>query len=350
MKKRALLTGAGGFIGAHTLEYFLDKTDWHLVVVDSFRHKGTYSRLNEIKNFDRDRVTVLNYDLSTPISPQLEAQIMGRHLHANALLDKGLDYIFNIASDSAVERSISDPVQCWTNNTNLIVNMLEFARRVKPEVFLHVSTDEIYGDCPPGYAHKEWDMILPSNPYASSKAAQEALCISYWRTYDMPIVLTNCANCVGEWQDKEKFLPKLIWKIATDQEMEIYADTVTDPEPRTLIGSRYYIHAKNHADAMLFVACQPVPMFKDGAGLLGRWNISGDEELNNLEIALLTARLMGKELKYKLVPSQSARKGYDRRYALDVSKLRNAGWKPPLSFEQSMKQIIGWTLENPHWL
>ena len=194
--KRVLLTGVGGFIGAHCVEYFLKNTDWFIIGLDSFRHKGTYSRLSEVEGYDPDRIQLLRHDLSVPIDTQLENRIMGRRINDRGqTVDTKLDYIINMASDSAVERSVADPGWCWRNNCELIYNMLELARRVKPKIFFQVSTDEVYGDCPEDYAHPEWDVIMPSNPYAASKAAQEALAISYWRTYDVPVVLTNCMNC-----------------------------------------------------------------------------------------------------------------------------------------------------------
>jgi dTDP-glucose 4,6-dehydratase len=353
-KKRVLLTGVGGFIGSHCLRYFLEKTNWDIIALDSFRHKGTYSRLDEVLNSfgdspTLDRVQVLRHDLTVPIDEQLENRIMSRSLNERGqLVEKKLDYIISMASDSAVERSVSDPLHCWRNNCELAVNMLELARRVKPKIFFQVSTDEVYGDCPPDYSHPEWDVIIPSNPYAASKAAQEALAISYWRTYDVPVVLTNCMNCIATMQDKEKFLPKLIGNIASGKEMEVYADF--DENGEVTIGSRYYLHVENHADVFVFLANQSVAMYKNGDSRPDRYNVVGEVELNNLEMAQLIAKIMGKELKYKLVASESKRRGYDRRYALDGSKLREMGWKPPVDFYKGVEKIVQWTLDNPHWI
>ena len=341
MGKRVLLTGCGGFIGAHCVEYFLEHTDWEIIGLDSFRHKGTHSRLP----YGAERVKVYQYDIATPLSPQIENLIMGRYIDDRGnVISRPLHYIINMASDSAVERSTADPVSCLRNNYDLTINLLEFARRVRPQIFFQVSTDEIYGDCPPSYAHPEWDTILPSNPYAASKAAQEAVAIAYWRTFDVPVVITNTMNNIGEWQDKEKFLPKIIWKVATGQEMEIYGDS-----PQS-IGTRFYLHAKNHADVFTFLAKQPVALYKNGAARPDRYNVCGDVEMNNLELAQLVADIMGKPLKYRLIPSESARRGYDRRYALNGDKLANLGWKPPISFHESIERIVKWSLANPHWL
>jgi len=340
MGKRVLLTGAGGFIGAHCVEYFLDNTDWEILALDSFRHKGTYRRLDEIENYNPKRVKVFRHDLAAPIDHQLENLLLDRGICE----EKPIDYIINMASESAVERSTIDPGACVRNNVELIISMLEFARKNRPELFLQVSTDEVYGEATSLAGHKEWSTILPSNPYAASKAAQEALVIAYWRTYDLPIVISNCMNIIGERQDPEKFLPKLIQFIATGQEMPIYADSENS------IGSRVYLHAKNKADALIFITDLPAARYSQGADRPDRYNICGEDELDNLEMGKLMAKIMGKELKYRLVPSESARPGYDRRYALDGSKLSGLGWKPPMKLEESLKRIAEWTVANPHWL
>jgi dTDP-glucose 4,6-dehydratase len=346
--KRVLLTGASGFIGFHCLRHFLEKTDWFVVCLDSFRHKGRYSRLAEL-DLDPSRVLVLKHDLTVPIDEALENKILGRHIDSSGkIADQGLDLIINMASDSAVERSITQPGQCWKNNCDLIYNMLEFARKANPKIFFQVSSDEVYGDCPDNYSHPEWDVIAPSNPYAASKAAQEALAISYYRTYNVPVVLTNTMNTIGICQDKEKFLPKIIWKVATDQTMEIYADINQDGSAK--IGTRFYLHAENHADVFVWLSDKPVSSYAKGDIRPDRYNVVGDIELNNLDLAQMVAELMGKTLKYKLISSESGRPGYDRRYALDGTKLKNMGWNPSLEFKEGLKNIIRWTLDHPWWI
>jgi dTDP-glucose 4,6-dehydratase len=214
MPKRVLFTGHGGFVGHHCLEYFLEKTDWELLCIDSFRHKGTCRRVVEVGG-DNPRVKTFKHDLTAPIDTPLD-----RLLHDVRPAPSGeghqfssIDYIINMASDSAVERSVTDPTACVRNNVDLMLNMLEYARLVaRPKLFIHISTDEVYGEAPCWGGHPEWAPIMPSNPYAASKAAQEALAISYWRTYRLPIVIVNIMNIIGERQDPEKFLPKLIQK------------------------------------------------------------------------------------------------------------------------------------------
>jgi dTDP-glucose 4,6-dehydratase len=155
-------------------------------------------------------------------------------------------------------------------------------------------------------------------------------------------------NCIGITQDKEKFLPKLIWKIATGQEMEIYADLL--PDGTHHIGTRFYLHCENHADALVWLSERSVAKYGGDVRVPDRYNICGEVELNNLEMAELVADIMGKSLKYKLVPSQSARPGYDRRYALDGSKIRNLGWKAPVEFEAGLERIIQWQMDHPWWV
>lgn len=347
--KRVLLTGVGGFIGVHFLKYYLANTDWHIIGLDSFRHKGTYSRLNEIE-IPQDRFTLLKHDLTVPIDIQLENRIMSRRINERgSVVESKLDAIINLASDSAVERSVSDPGWCWRNNTELIYNMLELARRVKPKAFFNISTDEIYGDCPfESEGHHEWDVVSPSNAYAASKAAQEALAISYWRSYGVPVVLTNCMNCIGSMQDKEKFLPKIIWKIATDQPMDIYVDY--DKDGNRLIGSRRYLHCENHADIFKFLIDKPIASYSKGDRLPDRYNVVGEVELNNLEMAEAVAKIMGKTLKPNFISSESARPGYDRRYALKPGKLESLGWQRPVEFYDGLEKIVKWTLDHPWWV
>lgn len=351
--KRVLFSGHGGFVGHHCLEYFLEHTDWELICIDSFRHKGTVRRVVEVDGNKASRVKTYCHDLAVPIDAPLENLIFERQVDDHGVVtEKHIHYIINMASESAVERSTVDPVSCLHNNWNLAVNMLEFARRCKGlELFIQVSTDEVYGEAPHNGAHKEWAPILPSNPYAASKAAQETLAIAYWRTYNLPVIITNAMNIIGERQDPEKFLPKIIQKVVRGESMPIYGDS---PES---IGTRKYIYAKSFADALMFLANRIPTRYLElvKAGVTGdtrpdRYNICGDQEVSNLQLAQMVADVMKRELKYHLVPSESARPGYDRRYALDASKLAGLGWEPPLTLRESIEKIVGWTLRNPHWV
>lgn len=332
--KRVLLTGASGFFGSHLLRHLLMNTDWEFVCPCSWQHKGTPERiLQALDGQDTKRVTVITHDLEAPFTETTKKR-MGK-----------IDIVLNIASNSHVDRSITNPGEFIIGNNLLAYNMLEYAREVKPEVFLQFSTDEVYGVAPDGVDHPEWSPIVPSNPYSASKAGQEATAISYWRTFGVPVIITNTMNLFGQTQDSEKYVAQLIRKIKNDE-------TVTVHGRDGWIGSRFYLHARNGADAVLYILKNlPPKHYEEGVTMLpDRYNIVGDVELDNLSLAKTVARLMGKELKYKLEDFHSTRPGHDRRYALDGTKLRTLGWEAPHSFEDSLKQTIEWTLKHPNWL
>lgn len=326
---RLLLTGIAGFIGSHIVEHIQANTDWEIVGLASFRHRGDPLR---IEAFDSKRVSILHADLTAPVSRRLVETI------------GPVDFIINAAADSHVDRSITDPQPFIENNVSLAISMLEYARIAKPKAFIQVSTDEVYGPAAKDYFSKEWDPILPSNPYSASKAAQEAIAISYWRTYDVPVVITNTMNNFGERQDTEKYIPMLISRISQGEVVTVHG------RPGE-IGSRFYMHARNHADALLFILRTITPaLYHSGHGRPDRFNVVGDREIDNLTLADMVAKILNKPLRYRLVDFHSTRPGHDLRYALDGARLRDLGWKPPISIKESLERTVHWTLENPAWL
>ncbi len=337
--KKVLLSGAGGSIGAHFLKHFLEETDWDIIGIDSLRHKGWMDRITEVLG-DNDewkkRTKLIVHDLTAPFSPMTKDKI------------GHIDIIISMASLSDVEASIQDPVHFIRNNVELTLNLLEFAREVKPTYFIQISTDEVYGASASKYGdlRKEWDAIIPSNPYAASKACQEAIAISYWRTYGVPVIITNTMNNFSEMQQASKF-PAMIQKwISEKKKISIHGR-------EGHIGSRSYIHSKNFASAVLFLLnnTKPhmhVPLTADKPD---RYNIAGTKQLDNLELAQVINELMGnEELDYELVDSHTTRPGHDPHYGLDSTKLYSLGWSPPMTFEESMKQTIDWQNEHKEWM
>ena len=309
-------------------------TDWEIVCIVSWKHKGTPERVEgALKDMDVSRVTIIRHDLEAPLTP-----------HTIKRLGK-IDYILNIASNSHVDRSIESPRPFFVGNVELIMTMLELAREIKPELFLQFSTDEVYGPAPKGIDYEEGSPHRSSNPYSASKAAMEDATWAWWRTYGVPAVITNTMNLVGQTQDTEKYPARLIRHIYNGEMVTIHGK----PDD---IGSRYYIHARNAADALMFILNLPVSKYIEDSVLSpDQYNIVGEMELNNLELAEMTARLMGKELKYEFLDFHATRSGHDRRYALSGEKLKNLGWKPPENFEESWKKSIEWTLEHKDmWL
>lgn len=337
---RIFLTGAAGFVGSHVLRHLLQNTDYEIICPVSFRHKGLPERINSAMAWeDVARVRIERMDLTAPID-----------MHTVNRLGR-IDVIMNVASESHVDRSMEDPVGFLANNHHLMANMLQYARHVRPKLFLQMSTDEVYGPAPEGYLHKEWEPAIPSNPYSASKAAQEAYAVAFWRTYGVPVVITNTMNIIGEMQDPEKFVPKIMKHVARGEKMPIHVS------PEGVSGSRFYLHARNLADAWLFLTKKytttGVPLFGDDRGRVDRperWNIVGEREVTNVDLAKMVAEFMGRELLWEGVNFHQSRPGHDLRYALDGSKLASIGWKAPFSLEDSLRRTVEWTLAHPEWL
>jgi len=257
------------------------------------------------------------------------------------------EVIFNVASGSHVDRSIAQPVPFIENNVALVLNMLEYARKVKPRAFIQVSTDEVYGSAPPDYSNLEWDSIMPSNPYAASKAAQEAIAISYWRTYGVPVVITNTMNNFGENQNKEKFIPLVVEKILTGEPLSVHG---TFKGEKFVSGSRVWLHAENHAHALVHIVnnCR-IHSFADGDHFPLRLHVSGEEDLTNLEIVKRASKILGLSANLVLEDYHGSRPGHDLRYSLDGSTLRHEHeWVPPRSFEDSFEATV-LSLAKSHW-
>lgn len=335
--KRVLLTGIAGSIGVHTLSQIMKLTDWEVVGIDSFRHKGLCDRLaTHFKTHpqDVDRVHVVTHDLSAPFSEMTKIKI-GK-----------VDYIINMASLSDVEASIQEPVPFVINNLALTLHMLEFARYAKPDVFVQISTDEVYGPTTgknDGYV--EWASKIPSNPYAASKSCQEEVAIAWWRSYGVPVVITNTMNNFGQMQQPSKY-PVMIQKAVANGEV------LTIHGGENGIGSRSYIHSQNFANALIFILKNlPPHIHVPGAvDKPDRYHIAGDRQVDNLELAQLIAKLMGKELKYEIVDYHKTRPGHDPHYGLNASKIKSLGWESPVSFEESLESTIKWQSEHEEWI
>lgn len=338
MTDRMLLTGAGGSIGCHVLMHFLHNTDWQIVCIDSFRHKGMTDRIKVMLDAHPEfesRVKVITHDLIAPISDLMASKI------------GHIDWIVNVASLSDVHDSIVNPVPFVKNNVDLILNVLEFARRFPNlKAFLQLSSDEVYGPTDGKTLHKEWDPIVPSNPYSASKASQEAIACSYWRTYNVPLIVVNLMNNFGEMQSPAKFPAIVQRKVRNGEEVTIHGDE------NGVVGSRFYIHSRNSADAFLHILrLGPPTLHVDGAvDKPDRYNIVGDKQVDNITLARMIANYAGFPLRYRKEPSNKSRPGHDYHYGLNGDKLYATGWTSPMSLEESMRHVVEWYEENPEWL
>ena len=324
---RVIVTGGCGFIGHHVVEHILRKTNWEIIVLDKLNYASFgYQRLKDNGAYESPRVKIFCYDITQEITVGLKKEI------------GTVDYIIHMAAETHVDNSISDPVPFILNNVNSTVSMLEYARSL-PELksFVYFSTDEVFGPALGDTLYKEWDRHNPTNPYSASKSAAEGICLSYENTYKVPLLIVNVMNAFGERQHVEKFIPMTIKKLLNDEEIIIHSY----PDKKTS-GTRFYIHGRNIAAAVLFL----LKNGKNGE----KYNITGEKEVSNLEMAQIIADTIGKPLKYKMTDCHSIRPGHDLRYGLDGSKMFEMGWKIPVPFDESIKNTILWTLENKKWL
>jgi dTDP-glucose 4,6-dehydratase len=336
---RVLLTGGGGFMGHHTLLYLLKNTDWEFVVTDSFNHVGMSARLRAVFEelpSERNRVKIVTHDLATPIDRITRSEF------------GNIDCIINTASLANVDDSIKEPVPFIQNNINLAINMFEYARNLDTlETFIQVSTDEVFGDAT---NHLEWDSIVPSNPYSASKASQEAIAQAYWRTYNLPIIITNTTNMFGERQDSKAFIPRAIGYILNDKTIPIHSKLINGER---IVSSRYYLYTQNQVDAIKFLIEKFSIIkhkFSDGLEKLEKFNVAGDIEMYNDDIVYKIANIVGKQPSIQYVDPAEHRPGLDLKYGLDGSKLKSYGWNQPFSFDQSLERTVKWSIDNQIWL
>ncbi len=327
-RKRLLLTGGAGFVGAHLVEGVLKQTDWDIVILDRLDLSGNLHRLLDIDCWEDEqhRVSFIWFDLKSPINIPVEA-----------------DYVWHVAASSHVDRSIEDPMSFAMDNVIGTVNLLQACRKFNPEHIIYFSTDEVFGPAPGNIKYKEWDRYNSGNPYSASKAGGEEMAIAFANTYKLPITITHTMNVFGERQHPEKFIPLIIKKVLNGEEVKIHASP-NKKEP----GIRAYIHARNICNALLFLTEKGKKL--DGSGTQGKYNIVGEEEVDNLQLAKLVAGIVGKELKYELVDFHSSRPGHDLRYALDGGLLEKEGFKYNKNFKESLEKTVKWYLENPTWL
>lgn len=330
---RILITGGAGFVGHHIIEHLWKYTDWDIVSLDRLDTSGTLIRFSDIDTFDKykNRLHIVHHDLKAELNEFVIHRI-GK-----------VDIILHVAAASHVDRSIDDPMSFVQDNVIGTVNLLNYARKHLPQAkFLYFSTDEVFGPAPKGVNYKENDRYNSGNPYAASKAAAEELCVAFANTYRMNLQITHTMNIFGERQHPEKFIPKIISKVLKNEVLTIHSD-----KTRTIPGQRYYIHARNVANGILHI----LNNINSPTGVAEKFNIVGEKEVNNLELASLIAKIIGLPLKYEMVDFHSSRPGHDLRYALDGAKMKALGWTPPMSFEKSIETTVNWTLTRKEkWL
>jgi len=327
-KKRILVTGIAGFVGSHFCDEVLKTTNWDIVGIDSLNYAGNLDRVTDSEVFDPKRVKFIRHDLKNHFSKTVR-RLIGK-----------VDYLIHFAAESHVDRSLKDSIPFVKSNLLGTANLLEYLKKYQPDCrSLIFSTDEVFGTAPEGVYFKENDAHRPSNPYAASKSGEEMLAFSFAHAFGLPISIVRSMNIIGERQHPEKFVPKIIRAILRNEKVILHGRGKED------LSSRCWIHARNVADALLFL------FNRQEKGEF--YHIVG-EERTVLEIANWISEVIKrrklKEEEIKWIDYHRARPGHDKRYALSGEKMAKMGWKPPVDLENSLKKCVKWTLKHRKWL
>lgn len=313
MKKVVYVTGCLGFIGSHVTRACLNK-GWYVQGVDSMTYAANYDNLEEFLTYSN--FSWLREDINDL-----------KFLYE-------CDYVINTAAETHVGNSIANSDEFVRSNINGVHNLLELIKNYRQEsskkpIFLHFSTDEVYGDIVEG-AHTETDLLKPSNPYSATKAAADMLILAWARTYNLPYVIVRPTNNYGEGQYVEKLIPKACKYLSLDRKIPLH----NEGKP-----IRNWLHADDTARAIITII---------ESGVENEiYNIAGGYEQSNYDTVrkVIDAYTVGSDpddrpfTKWYLDLSYS-RAGQDVRYALDDSKLRALGWEPQMIFDQEIKKIV----------
>jgi dTDP-glucose 4,6-dehydratase len=313
---KLLVTGGAGFIGSNFIHYVLkEHPDWEVVNLDKLTYAGNLENLKDVEGDPRYRF--------------VKGDVADRKLVDN-LLQSGFDAIVNFAAESHVDRSILDASPFIETNIRGTQVLLEGARQHRVGKFLQVSTDEVYGSTERG-KFTEKSPLSPNSPYAASKAAADLLCLAYWRTYHLPVVITRCSNNLGPFQFPEKLIPLAVTNVLENKPIPVYGDG---------LNIRDWIYVEDHCRALDIV------LEKGKPGEV--YNIGADQEKTNLELIHRLLDIMGKPR--DLITFVADRPGHDRRYALDISKIAHElGWKPVYPFDKALAMTVDWYIKNEAW-
>ncbi len=313
--KHYLVTGGAGFIGSNFIHYLFEKygDDVRVTNLDKLTYAGNLENLKKIE-------AKPNYKFVA--GDICDAAVVDA-------LTADVDIIVNFAAESHVDRSIGKPDDFIKTDIYGAFVLLEAARNNKVEKFIQISTDEVYGSIDKG-SFKETDVLEPSSPYSASKAGADRLAFSYFKTYDLPVLITRCSNNYGPYQYPEKLIPLFVTNALDDLELPIYGDGKN---------VRDWIYVLDHCDAIDFL----IERGADGQV----YNIGGGNECMNIEITDLILETLKKPSVLKTFVKD--RPGHDRRYSVETEKIKILGWSPKYSFEDAMRFTIQWYQDNRWW-
>ncbi len=313
-KKRILVTGGAGFIGSNFVRLLLNEPEIEqITILDKLTYAGSLDNLNDIIN--DSRIVFIKGDIA-------DAEI-------SRVAMSGANWVVNFAAESHVDRSLSDASPFMRTNIEGVRVLLELARELKPEIFLHISTDEVYGSILDGAATEDFP-LRPSSPYSASKAAADMICNAYYKSFGVPVIIARSANNYGAYQYPEKFIPRFVVLAMQDKPVPIYGD------------GRYirdWLFVNDNCLALLLLLRK---------GRIGEiYNISASEIHENMEIAKLLLKIIGKP--ESLITHVEDRPGHDRRYSIDCKKIHALGWKPIAKFDEKFAETVRWYMEQSRW-
>jgi dTDP-glucose 4,6-dehydratase len=315
--KNILVTGGAGFIGSAYVRMAVNKyPEYNIVVFDKLTYAGNLDNLLPVSKAP-------NYAFEQGDIADREA--------VRAVMEKhSIDTVVNFAAETHVDRSILMPDAFIYSNTVGVHILLDSARQHGIERFLHVSTDEVYGDIHGDYLSKEDDRFAPNSPYSASKAGGDLMVRAYHVTYGMNTVVTRGSNTFGPYQYPEKLLPLFITEAMDDKPLPVYGNGMQ---------IRDWLYVDDHASGIDLV------LHKGVAG--EAYNVAGETHLHNIEVIRELLKLLDKpESLLRYVPD---REGHDRRYAMDCAKLRALGWGRSHTFEQALAETVDWYRKNEWW-
>lgn len=332
-----LVTGGAGFIGANFVRTWLQDEDGDIVNLDKLTYAGHLFSLASLDNEARHRF--------------VQGDILDHDLISGLLRRHRPRAIVNFAAESHVDRSIHGPEDFIQTNIVGSFRLLEAARGYWQDLpadererfrFLHVSTDEVFGSLgPEDPAFSETTPYAPNSPYSASKAASDHLVRSYFHTYGLPVLTTNCSNNYGPYQTPEKLIPLMIVNALSGKPLPIYGDG---------LNVRDWLYVTDH--------CRAIGQVLRSGRLGETYNIGGDSEMTNLEVVSSICRILD-ELRPRqdgasygtLVTKVKDRPGHDRRYAMDTRKISHElSWSPRETFQSGLRATIDWYLNNPDWI
>jgi dTDP-glucose 4,6-dehydratase len=330
---RVIVTGGAGFIGSALVRHLVRDVGAEVLTVDKLTYAGNLASLRPIENATNHRFARID------VCDQREM--------ASAFAEFRPDRVMHLAAESHVDRSITGARDFVETNIVGTFTLLEVARHYWSTLpagqheafrFLQVSTDEVYGSLDAQGAFTELTPYAPSSPYSASKASADHLAMAWHRTYDLPVIVTNCSNNYGPFHFPEKLIPLTILNGLEEKPLPVYGDGGN---------VRDWLYVDDHAEALHAIASRGVP---------GRnYNVGARNELTNIEVvkricAILDELNPGARSHQRLVTFVPDRPGHDRRYALDPSRVEaEIGWRPRHDFDQGLRQTVRWYLENEWW-